>query len=233
MAGARTIEPTTRQATIRVTTQSSSPTTKPIEEGHHGQPEQPVADLLAQIDPSGDLGPARQDRVAAGVGAGSSGHGVSLPPGPTGRTGPPVPCPGAGPPTTPTTTVTPWSPASGPAASPPRWCCPARDEEATVGRVLEAYLPLRDAGLLDEVLVVDSLSTDATAAVAGAAPRRAVGDVHPASRPSGARARPCGGGCWPAPATWSCSPTPTSSTPGRTTSSGCWARCWTTRPCSW
>jgi glucosyl-3-phosphoglycerate synthase len=46
---------------------------------------------------------------------------------------------------------------------------PARNEEATVGRVLEAYLPLRDAGLLDEVLVVDSFSTDGTAAVAAAA----------------------------------------------------------------
>jgi glucosyl-3-phosphoglycerate synthase len=60
---------------------------------------------------------------------------------------------------------------------------PARDEEATIGRVLEAYLPLRDVGLLDEVVVVDSLSSDATAAVA----RRAgatvvgVGEVHPAT----------------------------------------------------
>lgn len=59
---------------------------------------------------------------------------------------------------------------------------PARDEEATIGRVLEAYLPLRDAGLLDEVLVVDSLSTDGTAAVAAAAGATVVGvgDVHPA-----------------------------------------------------
>lgn len=59
---------------------------------------------------------------------------------------------------------------------------PARDEEATVGRVLEAYLPLRDAGLLDEVVVVDSLSSDATAAVARRAGATvvAVGDVHPA-----------------------------------------------------
>ncbi len=59
---------------------------------------------------------------------------------------------------------------------------PARDEEATVGRVLEAYLPLRDAGLLDEVLVVDSLSTDRTAEVATRAGATvvAVGDVHPA-----------------------------------------------------
>lgn len=47
--------------------------------------------------------------------------------------------------------------------------------------VLAAYLPLRDAGLLDEVVVVDSLSTDATAEVARAAGATvvAVGDVHP------------------------------------------------------
>ncbi|WP_219943827.1 glucosyl-3-phosphoglycerate synthase [Iamia sp. SCSIO 61187] len=59
---------------------------------------------------------------------------------------------------------------------------PARDEEATIARVLEAYLPLRDEGLLDEVLVVDSLSGDATAAVAREAGATvvAVGDVHPA-----------------------------------------------------
>lgn len=58
---------------------------------------------------------------------------------------------------------------------------PARNEEATVGRVLAAYLPLRDAGLLDEVLVVDSLSTDGTAEVARAAGAAvvAVGDVVP------------------------------------------------------
>lgn len=59
---------------------------------------------------------------------------------------------------------------------------PARDEEDTIARVLDAYLPLRDEGLLDEVLVVDSLSGDATAAVARAAGATvvAVGEVHPA-----------------------------------------------------
>lgn len=46
---------------------------------------------------------------------------------------------------------------------------PARDEEATVPTVLAAYLPLRDAGLLDEVVVVDSLSSDRTATVAAEA----------------------------------------------------------------
>lgn len=59
---------------------------------------------------------------------------------------------------------------------------PARDEEATIARVLESYLPLRDAGLLDEVLVVDSVSTDRTADVARRAGATvvAVGEVHPA-----------------------------------------------------
>jgi glucosyl-3-phosphoglycerate synthase len=46
---------------------------------------------------------------------------------------------------------------------------PARNEAATVASVLDAYLPLRAAGLLDEVVVVDSASGDDTAAVAGAA----------------------------------------------------------------
>ncbi len=59
---------------------------------------------------------------------------------------------------------------------------PARDEEATVARVVAAHLPLVAAGLLDEVVVVDSLSSDATASVARDAGARvvAVGDVHPA-----------------------------------------------------
>jgi len=58
---------------------------------------------------------------------------------------------------------------------------PARDEEATVGNVVAAYLPLRDAGLLDDLVVVDSLSTDATAEVAAAAGARvvAVGEIRP------------------------------------------------------
>ncbi len=58
---------------------------------------------------------------------------------------------------------------------------PARNEAATVAGVLAGLLPLRDAGLLDEVLVVDSLSTDDTAAVARAAGASVVGvgEVHP------------------------------------------------------
>ncbi len=46
---------------------------------------------------------------------------------------------------------------------------PARNEEATVASVVAAYLPLRAAGLLDELVVVDSLSTDRTAARAAGA----------------------------------------------------------------
>jgi glucosyl-3-phosphoglycerate synthase len=58
---------------------------------------------------------------------------------------------------------------------------PARDEEATVAAVVGAYLPLVDAGLVDEVVVVDSLSGDRTAEVARAAGAEvvAVADVHP------------------------------------------------------
>lgn len=56
---------------------------------------------------------------------------------------------------------------------------PARDEEATVGSVVEVFRPLRDAGLLDEVLVVDSCSTDATADAA----RSAGAEVATATEP--------------------------------------------------
>ena len=40
---------------------------------------------------------------------------------------------------------------------------PARNVEATVDGVLDALLPLRDAGLLDELVIVDAASTDGTA----------------------------------------------------------------------
>lgn len=56
---------------------------------------------------------------------------------------------------------------------------PARDEEETIGRVLDAYLPLRDVGLLDEVVVVDSASEDATAALAEAAGATVVAAKQP------------------------------------------------------
>lgn len=59
---------------------------------------------------------------------------------------------------------------------------PARDEEATVAGVVAAYLPLVDAGLLDELVVVDSLSSDRTGEVARSAGARVVhvAEVHPA-----------------------------------------------------
>ncbi|HEX5533336.1 MAG TPA: glucosyl-3-phosphoglycerate synthase [Actinomycetales bacterium] len=51
---------------------------------------------------------------------------------------------------------------------------PARNEEATVGRVARALLPLVDAGLVDDLLVIDSLSDDDTLAAASAAGARVV-----------------------------------------------------------
>jgi glucosyl-3-phosphoglycerate synthase len=58
---------------------------------------------------------------------------------------------------------------------------PARDEEATVAEVVAAYEPLRDRGLVDQLLVVDSWSTDRTAARARAAGADVVhvGEVFP------------------------------------------------------
>jgi glucosyl-3-phosphoglycerate synthase len=46
---------------------------------------------------------------------------------------------------------------------------PARNEEATIGAVIGAFVPLVEGGLLDELVVVDSCSTDATTEVARAA----------------------------------------------------------------
>jgi glucosyl-3-phosphoglycerate synthase len=51
---------------------------------------------------------------------------------------------------------------------------PARNEEATVGRVVRALLPLADAGLVDDLVVIDSLSDDDTHAAASAAGARVV-----------------------------------------------------------
>ena len=44
-------------------------------------------------------------------------------------------------------------------------CLPARDEERTIGPILEQLVPLRDLGAIDQIVVVDR-STDATARIA-------------------------------------------------------------------
>jgi glucosyl-3-phosphoglycerate synthase len=44
-------------------------------------------------------------------------------------------------------------------------CLPARDEARTIGPILEQLMPLRDDGVVDQVLVVDQ-STDGTAEIA-------------------------------------------------------------------
>jgi len=45
-------------------------------------------------------------------------------------------------------------------------CLPARECAQTVGEIVTALLELRDAGAIDEVVVVDAASADGTAAVA-------------------------------------------------------------------
>ena len=52
-------------------------------------------------------------------------------------------------------------------------CLPARDEARTIGPILEALLPLRDCGVVDQVVVVDN-STDGTGGIA----RRLGAEVH-------------------------------------------------------
>jgi glucosyl-3-phosphoglycerate synthase len=53
-------------------------------------------------------------------------------------------------------------------------CLPARDEARTIGPILEALLPLREANVIDQVVVVDD-SSDGTGAIA-----RGLGaEVHP------------------------------------------------------
>jgi glucosyl-3-phosphoglycerate synthase len=55
-------------------------------------------------------------------------------------------------------------------------CLPARDEARTIGPILEQLLPLRDRGVVDQVLVVDE-STDGTAEIA----RELGAEVHAAA----------------------------------------------------
>jgi glucosyl-3-phosphoglycerate synthase len=52
-------------------------------------------------------------------------------------------------------------------------CLPARDEARTIGPILEALVPLRERGVVDQIVVVDR-SSDATAEIA----RRLGAEVH-------------------------------------------------------
>src|SRR4051794_6696626 len=45
-------------------------------------------------------------------------------------------------------------------------CVPARDEAATIGRIVETLMGLKERGAIDDVTVVDGGSTDGTADVA-------------------------------------------------------------------
>lgn len=45
---------------------------------------------------------------------------------------------------------------------------PAREEAATIGGIIDAIRPLRELGLVDEILVIDAASRDGTAAIAAA-----------------------------------------------------------------
>jgi glucosyl-3-phosphoglycerate synthase len=45
-------------------------------------------------------------------------------------------------------------------------CVPARDEAATIAAIVAPLVALRDAGVIDQVLVADGASTDATGAIA-------------------------------------------------------------------
>jgi glucosyl-3-phosphoglycerate synthase len=66
-----------------------------------------------------------------------------------------------------------------------QWCCPALNEEETVGEVVASVQPLLGS-LVDELVVVDSGSTDATAELAAGAGARVVyrEDVLPELTPS-------------------------------------------------
>jgi glucosyl-3-phosphoglycerate synthase len=96
---------------------------------------------------------------------------------------------------------------------------PALDEEETVGGVVAAVRPLLGT-LVDEIVVVDSGSTDATAARARAAGARVVprDEVLPEVPVRAGKARCCGARSRPRRATWWCSSTPTSSTSAPTSS---------------
>jgi len=60
-------------------------------------------------------------------------------------------------------------------------CVPARDEAETVGPIVQTIATLQHRGLVDEIVVMDDRSTDATAEIAAAAGARVVSvpDVLP------------------------------------------------------
>ena len=76
---------------------------------------------------------------------------------------------------------------------------PARNEGRTVGAVVAGIARLAaDTGLVDELVVMDSDSTDGTAAAAAAAGATVyrAREVAPEQAGSPARARRCGSRCW-------------------------------------
>ncbi|MFC7739877.1 glycosyltransferase [Nocardiopsis composta] len=111
---------------------------------------------------------------------------------------------------------------------------PARDESATVGEIVSAIrgaLVSGPAPVVDEIIVIDSHSSDGTARIAEKAGALVVhqDDVRPDLPRGAARATRCGSR-WPwRPATSRSSWTPTSATSPRATSPGCSGRCWRTR----
>ena len=111
---------------------------------------------------------------------------------------------------------------------------PALNEEETVGSVVDTIVPLL-GGLVDELVVLDSGSTDRTEIRAVAAGARVVSRevALPEVDRSPARARCCGVRWPPPPATWGCSSTPTSSTPTPCSCPSCSARCSSRTACTW
>jgi len=57
-------------------------------------------------------------------------------------------------------------------------CLPARECAGTVGPIVESLVRLRDAGAIDEILVVDAASVDGTAAIAERAGARALQEAQ-------------------------------------------------------
>ncbi len=57
-------------------------------------------------------------------------------------------------------------------------CLPARECAGTVGEVVAALVPLREQGVIDEILVVDAASRDGTAEIARAAGARVVQEAE-------------------------------------------------------